>query len=83
MSDELLSPELLGYMVKGLQVDVQELRRELHGDYLNAAQMKNVFLTREEQEREQAIRRDWPTRLFAGLAALGAMFDAIVRLAGH
>lgn len=83
MGDELLSPELMGYVLKAVQVEVLELRQELHRDYLNEAQMKNVFFSREERDREAAIRRDWPTRMFAGAAAIAAILDAVLRLGGH
>jgi hypothetical protein len=78
-----LTPELTAYILRAMQVEIFDLRKELHGDYLNEAQMKNVFFTREERDREAAIRRDWPTRVFAGAAAIAAIVDAILRAGGH
>jgi hypothetical protein len=82
-SYEPLTPELTAYMLRAIQTEILDLRKELHEDYLNEPQMKNVFFTREERDHEAQIRRDWPTRAFAAAAAIAAILDAILRARGH
>jgi hypothetical protein len=78
-----LSPELTAYMLRAIQAELVELRREIHAQYLNEAQMRNVFVAREEYDRQEQVRRDWPTRALAGAAAIAAVVDVILRAGGH
>lgn len=84
MSDDYqpLTPELTAYMLRAVQAEIAELRRELHECYLNEAQMRNQFYSREEHDHELAVRRDWPTRIFAGIAALSTLGTLIAIIAG-
>lgn len=73
-----LSPELTAYMIRAIQANVTELRKELHEDYLNKSQLENYLV-----KTKRVQTSDYITRVFAAIAASGTIADIIARLTGH
>lgn len=77
-----ITAELTAYILRAVQVEVANLRTELHTQYLNEAQMKNEFPTRKELERSASVRREWPIIVCAILAAAGGVTNVVLVAAG-
>jgi hypothetical protein len=78
VSDENLSPELQAYILRAVQLELTDLRKELHNDYLNDAQMKLAFVTREELRERAMVRREWPVILATVALALTSIANVVV-----
>jgi hypothetical protein len=72
----------MAYMLRAIQLEIGELRRELHADYLNEPQMRNVFVTREELGEARRERREWPLLLAAVVATMASLTNLVVLISG-
>jgi hypothetical protein len=70
-------------MLRAIQVNLTDLRGELHGDYLNEAQMTNRFVTREELRTQARDRREWPLILAACVTTIAQLVTIALVLGGH
>lgn len=77
-----VSPELVAYVLRAVQKEVSELRRELHETYLNEAQMTNRFVTRDELRDAARVRREWPLILATIVVSLTSAVNLVVVLSG-
>jgi hypothetical protein len=72
---------------KAMQLELHDLRNELHAalrrDYLTAAEMRNLFPTRDELAKRAAVRREWPLILFGGVMAACQLTTLILVVGGH
>lgn len=74
----------LDRMHKAHELELHDLRTELHAslraNYLTSAEMRNVFVTRDEMQRQAGVRREWPLIAFSGLMAACNLVTLIVVL---
>ena len=77
-----LTPELVAYVLRAHTVELHELRTELHGEYLNQAQLMNSYIPRAEQERDRKLRREWPVIGASLIVAATAIVNCILLLSG-
>jgi hypothetical protein len=72
---------------QALRIELRDLRKEyqasLRRDYLTAAEMRNLFITREELGRQAAVRREWWPIVFAGVCGLTTIANLVSTIGGH
>lgn len=72
------------YLQKALELEVHDLRVELDArlrqSYLTTAEMRNVFITRDELQHQAGVRREWPLIAFSGLMAICNLVTLVVVL---
>lgn len=90
---ERTSPDVLAERIRNLdrlhkahELELHDLRTELHAslraNYLTTAEMRNVFVTRDELHQQRTVRREWPLIAAGVIVAACSVCTLVLAITG-